>query len=107
MSTPGPAYTIESSRVRAHLDKIVRSPGFSRAPRMARFLRFVVEAALAGKAGDLKETVIGAGVFDRAPDYDPKSDPVVRVEARRLRSKLEEFYGDAGRDEPIRIELPK
>ena len=78
--------------VRAELDRILRSPGFTHSERMARFLRCVVERALAGRGEELKEYLIGVEVFDRKTDYDPRVDPIVRVEARRLRSKLEEFY---------------
>ncbi len=76
---------------------------------MRRFLTFVVEGVLAdnGHAGDLKESVIGMAVFDRDAYYDPKNDPVVRVEARRLRSKLEEYYQGPGKQDAIRIEIPK
>jgi TolB-like protein/Tfp pilus assembly protein PilF len=96
-------------RVREELQKILASTGFFRAPRMQRFLTFVIEAKLSGKASsdDLKESVIGVAVFDRDPDYDLKNDPVVRVEARRLRNKLEEYYAGNGKDDTIRIDLPK
>ena len=100
---------VPEERVRVYLKKILASPGFFRAARMQRFLTFVIEGRLAGKdhSEDLKESVIGMAVFDRDPDYDPKSDPVVRVEARRLRSKLEEYYAGPGKEDAVRIELPK
>ncbi len=76
---------------------------------MRRFLSFIVEARLTAdyKSEELKECLVGAAVFDREADYDPKSDPVVRVEARRLRAKLEEYYNTAGRQDSICIDLPK
>ena len=76
---------------------------------MQRFLTFVVESRLTSKfhSEDLKESVIGMAVFDREADYDPKNDPVVRVEARRLRTKLEEYYDGSGKRDPLRILLPK
>jgi serine/threonine-protein kinase len=74
---------------------------------MARFLRFAVEEALKGNAGRLKEIVIGSEVFDRGADYDPRLDPIVRVEARRLRSKLLAYYEGEGKDDELVIELPK
>ncbi len=55
---------------------------------MREFLSFAVEESLAGRGGELKESVIGARVFERTADYDPRLDPIVRVEARRLRAKL-------------------
>jgi TolB-like protein/Flp pilus assembly protein TadD len=93
--------------VRAELEKILASSGFRNAERMARFLRFVVERTLHGKLDDLKEYSIGMEVFDRGASFDPRLDPVVRVEARRLRKKLEEYYEGEGARAPIRIELPK
>lgn len=101
---------VPAQQVRDHLRKILASPGFFRAARMQRFLTFVVEGVLdvTSKSSEtLKETVIGAAVFDREADYDPKSDPVVRVEARRLRAKLVEYYEGVGKEEAIRIEIPK
>lgn len=100
---------ISNDQVRDQLDKIVVSNGFFRSPRMQRFLNFVVEGRLAAKfhSEDLKESVIGMAVFDRDAGYDPKTDPVVRVEARRLRAKLEEYYEGPGKQDSVRIELPK
>jgi Tol biopolymer transport system component len=92
--------------VTEELDRILASPGFTDADRLQRFLRFVVEETLAGRGGALKESVIGVEVFGRAADYDPKVDPVVRVQARRLRVKLDEYYAAAGAGS-IRIGLPK
>jgi serine/threonine-protein kinase len=87
------------------LEKILAHRLFSRSGRMARFLRLTVERALAGQADGLKEYLIGVEVFDRKPSYDPRIDPIVRVEARRLRSKLKAYYeGDGGAD-PVLIEF--
>ncbi len=72
---------------------------------MARFLRFTVERALAGKAGELKEYLIGVEVFDRKSSYDPRVDPIVRVEARRLRSKLKAYYEGDGKSDATLIEF--
>ena len=72
---------------------------------MGRFLRFTVEQTLAGKAAELKEYAIGVEVFDRRSSYDPRTDPIVRVEARRLRSKLKEYYAKDGKNDPIVFEF--
>ena len=93
--------------VRTQLDKILSSEGFVNAGRICRFLRFAVEAKLRGEEGQLKEYVLGREVFDRDESYDPRLDPIVRVEARRLRAKLDEYYEGAGRSDPMRIEFPK
>lgn len=74
---------------------------------MCRFLRFVVEESLNGRESDLKESVIASAVFDRDGSYEPGNDPVVRVEARRLRAKLEEYYRSDGAAAAIVIKLPK
>lgn len=72
---------------------------------MQRFLAFTVEESLAGRGPQLKETLVGAAVFDRPPDYDPRTDGIVRVEARRLRSKLREYYDKHSAPGELRIEF--
>jgi serine/threonine-protein kinase len=96
---------IHDIAVRRQLEKILAHDLFARAERMGRFLRFAVERALEGKAGDLKEYLIGVEVFDRKDSYDPRVDPIVRVEARRLRSKLKAYYEGDGRSDPVVIEF--
>ena len=91
--------------VRAQLDKILASRVFGGAERPGRFLRFVVEQALAGN--QLKETLLGVEVFGRNPSYDPRLDGVVRVEAVKLRSRLKEYDETEGAADPVRIDLPK
>ncbi|HUB79054.1 MAG TPA: hypothetical protein VMB03_09675 [Bryobacteraceae bacterium] len=106
---PDPAPVPDPSReapVRAQLDRILASPGFQGASRRARLLRFLVEEVLAGRGDCLKELVIATQVFERTPDYNPQVDSLVRVEMGRLRSRLQEYYAQAG-DEPVRIEIPK
>jgi TolB-like protein/Flp pilus assembly protein TadD len=94
-------------QVRAQLDKILASRLFVRSERLCRFLRFCAELELAGESDRLKEQLVGAEVFDRKSDYDPRTDPIVRVEARRLRSKLKAYYASSGRPDCVLIELPK
>ena len=91
--------------VKEQLDRIATSSGFRQSERMRRFLAFCVEAALNGETP--KEYAVGAAVFDRKQDYDPRVDPIVRVEARRLRAKLEQYYSGNGAGDEIVIELPK
>lgn len=71
-----------------------------------KLLQFVVDEVLKGSGGVLKESVIGNAVYGRDPPYDPRIDSTVRVEARRLRRKLEEYYEGEGRLDPVRISLP-
>ena len=109
MQSPVPAAPEgnHAALVRAELGKIVESPIFASANRLSRFLTFVVETTLAGEAAILKETTVGVEVYDRLPGYDPKVEPIVRTEARRLRAKLEEYYRTPGSGGRVRIELPK
>jgi Tol biopolymer transport system component len=97
----------DAAAVRAELRRILASPAFEDADRLVRFLTFVVDESLAGKGGLLKESVIGSEVFGRPPGYDPKTDPIVRVQARRLRVKLDTWYQNGGQGSTLRISLPK
>jgi TolB-like protein/Tfp pilus assembly protein PilF len=93
--------------IRSELDRVLASAVFSNASRLSRFLRFVVEEWICGRADALKEYTIGLAVFDRGTSFDPRTDSVVRVEARRLRGKLAEYYRGPGAEDPVRIRLPK
>ena len=91
--------------VRDEAKKVAASSGFSNAERMRRFIDFVVNTTLDGKAETLKEYLIGVEVFGRT-DFDPRTDTIVRVEARRLRKKLDEYYAGDGRLDPVLITIP-
>ena len=91
----------------AELDKVLASNAFSNADRAARLLRFLVEETVAGRGGELKESVLAVEVLGRSPGFDPKTDPIARVEVSRLRSRLEMFHASEGRDSAVRITLPK
>ena len=97
----------DADAVRAQLERILASPGFANAGRLSRFLRFVVERTLDGEGDRLKEYRVGTEVFDRPPDYDPRIDSIVRVEARRLRARLAEYYAGPGRGDPVVIGVDK
>jgi serine/threonine-protein kinase len=96
-----------TEHVRAALQRILASPGFSRSERLCSFLKFVIERKLEGKLTDLKESVIGIEVFGREPGYDTHLDPVVRMEASKLRTRLSEYYAGPGAADAVRIEIPK
>ena len=98
---------VSTEAIRTQLELILASPGFVHSDRMVRFLRFTVEQTLKGHASELKETVLGMEVFDRTSSFDPRTDTIVRVEARRLRSKLKEYYEGHGQKDPLLIEFPK
>lgn len=96
----------QEQQIRNELSRILGSPEFANAGRVGPFLRYAVERTLAGDREGLKESVIGTEVFGRPPGYDPKTDPIVRTEARRLRAKLEE-YGARVPAGDVRITIPK
>jgi serine/threonine-protein kinase len=89
------------------LDRVLRSPTFLPSDRLKRFLDFVVREAIDGRGGNLKEYVIGVRVFKKHASFDPRTDPIVRVQARRLRSKLEQYYDSVGAMDALIIELPR
>src|SRR5579872_5748874 len=97
----------DDQAVRRELDLVLGSEGFARNERLSRFLRFVVERRLEGRAAELKESVIAVEVFGRSPDYDSRRDPIVRTEATRLRARLSQYYLGEGKDDALIIELPK
>jgi len=93
--------------VRAHLERVLHSPHFDGSTRSREFLRYVVEEVLAGRSAYLKQAAIAVEVFGRNPDFDAVIDPIVRVQAGRLRRSLERYYLLSGDADPMRIELTK
>ena len=92
--------------VRSQLEKILQSDLFVRSERLSRFLRFVVERSLDGLGDSLKEQVLACELYGRGAEFDTAADPVVRVDARRLRDKLREYYSEAT-SVAVVISLPK
>ena len=93
--------------MREQLDRILASAAFAGADRASGFLRFVIERTLDGCVSEIKESVIGVEVLGRSPSFDPKTDPIVRVEAGRLRARLGAYYQSEGRGDSVLIALPK
>jgi TolB-like protein len=93
--------------VRQELERILRHELFTRSEALSRLLRFLVEESLGGRQDQLKEFVIGAEVFQRGNNFDPREDTIVRVQARNLRNKLEQYYQFAGAGDPLQIVIPK
>jgi serine/threonine-protein kinase len=89
------------------LARIIASRAFRQADRLKRFLNFIVDETLAGRGERLKEFVVGVEVFGKPESFDPRNDPIVRVQARRLRAQLARYYREEGQDDPLVIELPK
>lgn len=93
--------------VRAQLDRILSSTHFLASARRRAFLKFVVDETLSGRADRLKGFSIAVAVFGRNESFDPQADPVVRLEAGRLRRDLDSYYVGAGANDPVRISVPK
>lgn len=103
----GPAHCCPPEAARAELRRILESPEFEASERNRRFLEYVVEEALAGRALRIKAYSVATEVFRRDESFDPQMDPIVRIEASRLRRALERYYLTAGVDDPLRILIPK
>ena len=97
----------QSKAILTELDRILRTPLFAHAERQRRFLRFIVTETLAGRADRISGYTVGIGVYDRDHGFEPMLNPIVRVEAGRLRAKLREYYDGEGRFDPICIGLDK
>lgn len=93
--------------IEAQLARLLASDSFSGASRSQGFLRFIVGEALASREDQLGGYKIGLAVFGRPEGFDPQTDPIVRVEAGRLRRRLEHHYLTDGVEDPVVIEVPK
>lgn len=92
--------------VLAALDRVTTWPEMARSPQLVRFLDYIVTRRLDGDAQSIKAYSIAVDVFGRPADFDPQSDPIVRVQARRLRALLDQYYRGPGAEERLRIQLP-
>ena len=97
----------DASAVASELDRIAASKSFRKAERCLRLLRHLTISVLDGRGDELKEYSVGLAVFERPESYDPGTDPIVRLEARRLRLKLAEYYQQEGSDDLVIIDVPK
>lgn len=107
MSVVFDSHGVSAGSVLAALEEILASPSFEASERNKRFLKFVVTEALAGRADHIKAYTIATVVFGRDSSFDPQTDPIIRIEASRLRRALEHYYLTAGKDAAVRIEIPK
>jgi hypothetical protein len=94
-------------QIRTQLNRVLTGTEFEQADRAKAFLSFIVTAALNGRGNQIIETVIAVEALGRSTSFDPKTDPIVRVEAGRLRSRLKSYYDSEGAQDPILITLPK
>ena len=95
-----------AAAARSALERVVSSEGFRGAPQLVAFLSFIVERALEGRGGELKGYTIATEALGRPAEFDPQADPIVRVEAGRLRRALMQYYAVEGAQDPIRISVP-
>jgi len=105
-TTPSGGGEVPAALVRAELASILASELFVRSERLSAFLTFVVERTLAGDGDSLKEQVIALELYAKGPDFNTAADPIVRVDARRLRDRLREYYAGAPEDAVV-ISIPK
>src|SRR5215475_4214320 len=96
-----------AQEIRAALERVAASEVMRSSPQLTAFLRFVVEAVLEGHSDRIKGYVIAVEVLKRGAKFNPQIDPIVRVEATRLRRTLERYYAGAGAEDPIVITLPR
>jgi hypothetical protein len=102
-----PEGTPDATEIRAALARLIASPAFSKSPQLAHFIKFVVDETLAGRGDRIKAYTVAADALGRDANFDPQNDPIVRVEAGRLRRALTNYYGNGGRDDLVIIELPR
>lgn len=88
------------------LEHLLAWPEIARSPQLGRFLDYIVQRTLDGQDQNIKAYSIAVDVFGRTPDFDPQADPIVRVQARRLRGLLDDYYNGPGLDEAMQIRLP-
>ncbi|TCU20379.1 hypothetical protein [Rhizobium sullae] len=102
-SSPGPT----AEEVCQQLERVFSSGEFHSTERGRRFLQFIVSETLAGRSEFLKAFTIANDVFGREVSFDAQNDPVVRIEAGRIRRDLERYYLVAGQTDPVAITVPK
>lgn len=97
----------DPGKIREQLDRILSSPEFQAHDRGRRFLQYVVLETLEGRRDQLGAHAIAQAVFGRGVEFDAQSDPVVRIEAGRIRRALERYYLICGSNDPVKITIPK
>lgn len=93
--------------IKEQLEQILSSHYFQTCQQLSNFLQFVVEETLAGREKQINQYLIAVKALNRSNDFNPQADPIVRIEARRLRRVLSQYYQELGQQDPIRIEIPK
>ncbi len=102
-----PSQGLPSQDARAAMERVLSGSTFAQATSLSKLLRYLVEETLAGRADRLKEYTLGVDVFERGEAFSPKTDTIVRVQARRLRAKLAAYYAQEGASDDLLIAVPK
>ncbi|GAB4069748.1 hypothetical protein KHC28_24675 [Ancylobacter sonchi] len=98
---------VGASVAREALARVLEADDLKASPQLSTILRFVVEATLDGRREAIKGYTIAVEALGRDPSFDPQIDPIVRVEATRLRRALQRYYAGAGANDEIEIVIPR
>lgn len=98
---------LSENDIRAQLHRLLTHPDFTATPQRRAFLSYIVDEYLAGRASQIKGVSIAMSVFGRDETFDQQIDPIVRLEARRLRQDIDGYYAGPGRSDPVRLTIPK
>src|ERR1700742_3656205 len=97
---------VSSSQERTEVDLLLRSGVFEKAPRLETFFLYICRVHFEGRADEIKEYSIALEALGRPATFDPKKDSIVRVEAHRLRRRLEQFYREEGATHSVQVIIP-
>lgn len=98
---------LSQDQIRSQLERILQSPQFCSAEKLRRFLSYVVERSIDGQAAHIKQYTIAVEALGYDEEFNPLEDSIIRIQARRVRWALDEYYHDQGLNDPVLIRLPK
>ncbi|MGO7668902.1 tetratricopeptide repeat protein [Rhizobium ruizarguesonis] len=101
------AQAVSESEARSEAERLLADPRFHVSDRHRAFLRYIVDATFEGRSDAVKAYAIAIDVFNRPPSFDPSSDPIVRIEATRLRETLAKYYEQLGDEPGARLDIPR
>ena len=98
--------TQDAIMIQRQVERILSSQDFQATARQRRFLKFVVAETIAGRGGEIKGYTVATQVFGRGEDFHQATDPIVSIQANKLRRALERYYLLSGQNDPMRIDIP-
>ncbi len=104
---PDPTASPSRQEINRQCESMLASPDFTATPQQRAFLRYIVTQTLAGKSDRIKGYTVATEVFGRGSDFDQNIDPIVSIQAARLRRALKRYYEGAGQHDTVRIDIPK